>query len=72
MVRNALAHSSYEVTDDNCIRLSHYNHETKKVDMNVLLSKDVVIPIIDIINEVYYNLIFVCIYFIIYSNTRYK
>ena len=56
MVRNALAHSSYEIIDGtNCIRLYHYNHDAKKLDMNVILNADVIIPIIDIINEIVYQ-----------------
>lgn len=55
MVRNALAHSSYEILDKDRIRLSHYNHDTKKLDLNVVLNKDIIIPIIDIVNEVVYQ-----------------
>lgn len=56
MVRNALAHSSYEILDDTgCIRLFHYNHDKKKLDMNIVLDENVIIPIIDIINEVVYK-----------------
>lgn len=60
MVRNALAHSSYEIINDNpfhkgCIRLFHYNHDEKKLDMNIILNEDIIIPIIDIINEIVYR-----------------
>jgi len=38
-VRHALAHSNYEIINEDFIRLYHYNREQKKLDFNVALNK---------------------------------
>jgi len=55
MIRNALAHSSYEILNNNAIRVFHYNHAAKKLDLNVVLDQDTIITIIDILNEIVYK-----------------
>ncbi|MDD3241346.1 MAG: hypothetical protein PHQ64_01005 [Bacilli bacterium] len=54
-VRNSLAHSNYEIVNDDQIRLYHYD-DNNVLDFNVLLCKPLVITIIDEINEKSYNL----------------
>lgn len=55
-VRHALAHSNYEIIDDNFIRLYHYNSNTKKLDLNIALNKDIIVTILDELNENFHNL----------------
>lgn len=50
--RNALAHSNYEVMDEDNIRLYHYNANTKKLDFNVILDPSVIVLIVDELNEI--------------------
>ena len=50
--RNALAHSNYEVIDEDNIRLYHYNTNTKKLDFNVILDPSVIVLIVDELNEI--------------------
>lgn len=50
--RNALAHSNYEVIDENHIRLYHYNTNTKKLDFNVILEPSIIVLIADELNEI--------------------
>lgn len=50
--RNALAHSNYEVIDENHIRLYHYNANTKKLDFNVILEPSLIVLIVDELNEI--------------------
>jgi len=50
--RNALAHSNYEVLDENNIRLYHYNRNTKKLDFNVILDASVIVLMVDELNEI--------------------
>ena len=50
--RNALAHSNYEVIDENYIRLYHYNTNTKKLDFNVILEPSIIVLIVDELNEI--------------------
>lgn len=54
-VRHALAHSNYEIINENFIRLYHYNRDKKILDFNVVLNKELVITISDELNESYYN-----------------
>jgi len=51
--RHALAHSNYEIIDDKFIRLYHYNKSEKKLDFNVVLTKKLVITILDELNEMF-------------------
>ena len=53
-VRHALAHSHYEVLDEKTIRLYHETSD-KTFDFNVILTKEVVITILDELNETYHN-----------------
>lgn len=50
--RNALAHSNYEIIDDNNIRLYHYNRKLKKLDFNVVLNSSIVVLMVDELNEI--------------------
>lgn len=50
-VRNAIAHSNYEVIDNNYLRLYNVNNETKQLDFNVVLNKEIILTIIDELNE---------------------
>jgi len=50
-VRNAIAHSNYEVIDSNYLRLYHVNKETKQLDFNVILNKEIILTIVDELNE---------------------
>lgn len=54
-VRNSLAHSTYEVINEDQIRLYHYD-DNNNLDFNVILAKPLVITIIDEINEKSYFL----------------
>jgi len=53
-VRNAIAHSSYEVINNDCIRLFHYK-EKGNLDFNITLDKNTVIMIVDSLNEIAYK-----------------
>lgn len=53
-VRHALAHSHYEVLDDKTIKLYHETSDNQ-YDFNVILTKEVVITILDELNETYHN-----------------
>lgn len=50
--RNALAHSNYEVIDENHIRLYHYNTSTKTLDFNIILEPSIIVLIVDELNEI--------------------
>lgn len=50
MVRNSLAHSNYEVIDENYLRLYHYN-KNNQLDFNVKINIIMVLTIIDELNE---------------------
>lgn len=52
-VRHALAHSNYEIVNNDFIRLYHYNNESK-LDFNVAVKKNLVLTILDELNELYY------------------
>lgn len=54
-VRNAIAHSNYEVIDSNYLRLYHVNNETKQLDFNVVLNKEIILTIVDELNELASN-----------------
>lgn len=60
-VRNALAHSNYEIINENNIRLFHYNRKENKLDFNVILDTNLIVNILDELNELayekYYNFI---------------
>jgi len=53
--RNALAHSNYEVVDENNIRMYHYDKITKELDFNVIMNKKLVLIIMDELNEIFFN-----------------
>lgn len=53
--RNSLAHSNYEVIDEEHIRLYHYNKNTKKLDFNIILEPSIIVLIIDELNEIASN-----------------
>lgn len=55
MVRNCLAHSHYEVIDENYIRLYHYNRLTNQLDLNIVLSNVTVLTILNELNEIQYK-----------------
>ena len=46
-VRNSLAHSSYEIIDERFIRIYSYNRETNTFDYNIVISKNMILKIID-------------------------
>ncbi|MDD3452937.1 MAG: hypothetical protein PHN42_01500 [Bacilli bacterium] len=48
-IRNALAHSNYEVLNNDYIKIYHY--ENNKLDLNIVINKLIVLTIIDEINE---------------------
>lgn len=50
-VRNALAHSNYEIINEDNIRLYHYNRKEKKLDFNIILDTKTIINIMDELNE---------------------
>lgn len=50
-VRNAIAHSNYEVIDSNYLRLYNVNNQTNQLDFNVVLNKGIILTIIDELNE---------------------
>ena len=54
-VRNALAHSNYEIINNDNIRLYHYNRKEKRLDLNVILDTNIVINIVDELNEIAYK-----------------
>lgn len=54
-VRNSIAHSNYEVIDSNYLRLYNVNNETKQLDFNVVLNKEIILTIIDELNELASN-----------------
>lgn len=49
-IRNSLAHSNYEILDEDYLRLYHYN-DNKKMDFNVKINKVIVLTVIDELNE---------------------
>lgn len=55
-VRHALAHSNYEIIDDNFVHLYHYDSNTKKFDLNIALNKEVIVTILDELNENFHKL----------------
>lgn len=50
-VRNALAHSNYEIINEDNIRLYHYNRKENKLDFNIILDTKTIINILDELNE---------------------
>lgn len=54
-VRNSLAHSNFEILDENNIRLYHYNRKERKLDFNVILDTSTIINILDELNEIAYE-----------------
>ena len=54
-VRNSFAHSSYEIINDNFIRLYSYNEETNSYNYNIFVNKLIILKIIEDI-ELFGNL----------------
>lgn len=50
-VRDALAHSSYEIIDDDYIRIYYYDEQTKNITANFKIKKDIVLEFMDKISE---------------------
>lgn len=50
-IRNAIAHSNYEVIDNNFLRIYHYKNDSTEMDLNIILNKTIVLTIIDEFNQ---------------------
>lgn len=50
-VRNALAHSNYEIVNEDNVRLYHYNRKEHRLDFNIILDTKTIINILDELNE---------------------
>lgn len=50
-IRNAIAHSNYEVIDNNFLRVYHYENDSNEMDLNIILNKTIILTIIDELNQ---------------------